>query len=330
MSTGKMQFMFAAAVEGYEVNMTHQNSAHNPLYQDIDRPEDFTAFWDETLQHLARVPARIQQEQIRRHGAINHSVVQFQSLDHVTIRGYLLHWDDNEKRPLVVYTHGYNGECDVLWAWARAGFNILGFDTRGFGQSPVERHESWILTGIESPGSSIIRGALCDYIRAVDVARETCSQGTSRTLAYGYSFGGAMALMSQALAPVADMVTAGVPSFGWMAGRRRLVEKGSGFEVNQYLHANPLQELPVMNTLSYFDTANFAESIRQPTLIGIGMNDIVVPPDTVFAISNRLACPHRVMTFPFSHSDHEDERLWKEFEQAWQAMIVSGELPGPQ
>lgn len=308
--------------------MTYRESTHAPLYQDIDRPADFDTFWSETLQELAEVPDDMQDTPVDARAGIRHTALSFRSLNGARIHGYRLHWQDRRPRPLVVYTHGYNGQCEVMWQWARAGFNVCGFDTRGFGQSTLDtRHDNWILTGIETPRHSIVRGAVCDYVRALDLARALSAAVTTRTLAYGYSFGGAMSLMSQAVKPAADLVTAGVPSFGWMAGRRRLVERGSGQEVNEYLHANPLQELAVMNTLAYFDTANFAPRIPQATLIGVGMNDVVVPPDTVFAISNRLTCPHRVMTFPYSHSDHDDERLWKAFEQAWQEMLTSGTLP---
>ena len=103
-----------------------------------------------------------------------------------------------------------------------------------------------------------------------------------------------MAIMAESVSRTADMVTAGVPSLGWMAGRRKLVRLGSGKEVNDYIAANPSRESAVMHTLAYFDTTSFAAAITKPTLVGVGAGDIVVPAETVTAISDRLRCTHRV------------------------------------
>ncbi|MDJ0739897.1 MAG: acetylxylan esterase [Gammaproteobacteria bacterium] len=293
----------------------------------IARPIDFDTFWRDTLRELARVPAAIGIDDGDSQASITQLVVEFNSLGGQRVHGYLLRWDDPVPRPLVVYTHGYNGRVDVLRPWAEAGFHVLGFDTRGFGRSPCATHpDGWILTGIGAPRSSILRGAVCDYVRAITVARALCAPRVSRTLAYGFSFAGAMAIMAEAVSGTADMVTAGVPSLGWMAGRRHLVRLGSGKEVNDYIAAHPQRESQVMHTLAYFDSANFAAAITKPTLIGVGRKDIVVPAETVQAISDRLQCEHRVMTFPYSHSDHPDERLWLQFEQAWQLMLTQGRL----
>lgn len=291
----------------------------------IDRPDDFDSFWRDTLHALAAHPPATLSQIAERRGDIDRLMVAFDSLDAVRIHAYLLRWRDDRPRPLVVYTHGYNGQVDTLWAWAQAGFDVLGFDTRGFGRSILPgRDPGWILTGIESPQTSILRGAVCDYVRALEVG-QALTPLRSRTLAYGFSMAGAMALMAEAVSGRADMVAAGVPSFGWMQGRRRLVRQGSGHEVNGLLRAAPQREAEVMRTLAYFDTANFAALIAKPTLIGVGERDIIVPAPTVRAISNRLRCPHQVMSFPFSHTDRPEEALWQRFEQAWQRMLHSGQ-----
>ena len=52
---------------------------------------------------------------------------------------------------------------------------MLGFDVRGFGRSraavPDPSPHGWIATGLESPGTNVLRGAVCDYVRAVEVGR---------------------------------------------------------------------------------------------------------------------------------------------------------------
>lgn len=298
-------------------------------YQDdprITAPDDFTAFWRTTLDQLQEIDPQTHATNIATRTDIEHIEINCSSWQQIAIQGYLLRHLDDQPHPLVIYTHGYNSQYEVLWQWAQQGFNVCGFDTRGFGRSVMTTDTAgWILTGIESAEQNILRGAVCDYIRVAQVARHLAGSSNSRTLYYGYSFGGAMALMAAALDQGADVVAAGVPSFGWMEGRRRLVKQGSGHEVNSYLQQHPKREATVMNTLAYFDTCNFAPLITAPTLIGLGKVDHVVPPETVRAIAQRLQAPHRLMEFPYSHSDQPEEE-WQVFEKAWQRLALSGEL----
>lgn len=299
-----------------------------PDQMTLDKPDDFTRFWDDTLAQLRHYSSEYEKAVADRRDGISQYAVDFNSWLDTGISGYLLRWDDDRPRPLVIYTHGYYGQCDIQWQWAQQGLNVFGFDTRGFGRSTIPCHEGgWILTGIESPQDSIIRGAVCDFIRAAEIARLITGAACSRILYYGYSLGGAMALMAEALDQSADIVVAGVPSFGWMAGRRALVHLGSGGEVNRYIDAHPEQEARIMRTLSFFDTANFAGLISKPVLIGMGRKDLVVPAQTVRAICSRLQGPHVVREFPYSHSSQPEESLWQNFEREWLQLALSGRLP---
>ena len=297
---------------------------HPPL----EKPKDFEAFWRNTHQQLKCYSSAHETRCMDQQGDIVNYAVTFNSWLDTTIKGYFLKWHGKKPRPLLIYTHGYNGNCNIQWLWARQGFNVFGFDTRGFGRSviPIQK-DGWILTGIESAETSILRGAVCDYIRAAEVARLLADGLTERTLFYGYSFGGAMALMAEAVCQCADVVAAGVPSFGWMAGRRKLVKMGSGQEVNHYIRAHPELQEQIMQTLSYFDCANFAPLIKKPCLIGLGQKDIVVPAETVRVICNNLQTPHVVREFPYSHSNRPEEQLWQNFEREWLALGLSGLLP---
>lgn len=293
----------------------------------IDKPEDFDFFWKDTLAELNYYERQFEKTLSNSRGSVSHYTINFNSWKNTPILGYCLLWDDAQPRPLLIYTHGYNGQCNIEWQWAELGFNIFGFDTRGFGRSPVPIHkDGWILTGIESPVTSILRGAICDYVRATEIARCITQASILRTFYYGCSFGGAMALMAEALNQSADMLAAGAPTFGWMAGRRKLAKLGSGDEINRYIRVHPEQEDNIMNTLSYFDTANFAPLIKKPTLIGIGQKDMVVPAETVQAICKQLDCPHVIREFPYGHSSRPEEQLWQNFDKEWQQMARTGQL----
>ena len=249
----------------------------------------------------------------------------YRSLENKVIEGYLLSPKSIQQKtvsaPLIVYTHGYMSQCDVVWSWAKQGANVFGMDIRGCGRSknagPPSSRYGYILTGIGSQDTSILRGAVCDYIRGIQVAHELLQNQQQHTVLYGKSFGGALACSSAALTNYGDYLVAAVPTFGWMEGRRTLVTQGSGEEINAYIDKHPVQEQDIMHVLSYFDIMNFAPLITCPAIVGVGLQDPVVPPETVYAFYNHLSCKKQIREFPVSHSSLPEENLWDDFEREW-------------
>lgn len=294
----------------------------------LTRADNFLTFWQETLESLNTISFDIEiTEREETDDGMLLLRIAFRSLDNAIIRAYLLTPQDKEASPLVVYTHGYVGHCEVVWPWAKQGVSVFGIDIRGYGRSKKAlAHPStygFALTGIESPETSVLRGAICDYIRGVEVARELSNNKSQKTVMYGTSFGGAMACMGAALTPYADFLVAAVPTFAWAQGRRLLVKQGSGAEINSYIHSHAANESEIMQVLSYFDTMNFAPLIKCDALIGVGLEDSIVPAETVYAFINHLSCKKHVRHFPVSHTSLPEEELWKNFEKEWLDIILS-------
>lgn len=310
--------------------MNSDNHDHNyrSICPPLSRPDDFDEFWQQTLNELATVPMDINIFKTFQHAdGLLERWFHFPSLKNIDITAYCLSWDNKQDRPLVVYTHGYLGQCEVMLDWARQGLNIIGIDLRGMGRSqqaslPIA-DEGYILTGIESPQNSILRGVVCDFIRASELT-QALSLTSSRQIFYGHSFGGALSLIASALSNKPDLLVSGVPTLGWAKGRRKLVKRGSGHEINLYLQRHPEQEDQLMQVLRYFDTMNFADRIQCPCLVGAGQQDDVVPVETVYAICNHLACPHEIREMPVSHSDLPLEALWLNFEAEWLQLATQG------
>ena len=210
------------------------------------------------------------------------------------------------------------------WKLAEAGYNAAGIDIRGFGRSaaavPAPSRWGYVLTGIESPETSVLRGAVCDYGRTMQLARDLFAGQTARRLTYGFSFAGGLALMAEALWDASDLLVLGVPTFGWAEGRYFLVKSGSGAEIAHYLKERPEATEDIMLVLRYFDAVNFAGMVSCETLIGLGLNDPVVPAETVYSIANHFAAPCEIMEFPVSHTALPEEQRWEEFETRWLAL----------
>jgi cephalosporin-C deacetylase-like acetyl esterase len=213
------------------------------------------------------------------------------------------------------------------WAWARAGLDVLGVDVRGHGRSAGALAEpspgGYVLTGIDSPETSVLRGAACDYARAVEVGRALLP-GAGRLVLQGASFAGALAVWAEALLGAADLLAVAVPTLGWPEGRRLLARAGSGGEIAAYLDRRPGREEDVMQVLAYFDTVSFAARVRCPALVGIGERDDVVPAPTSLAVARALGGPTEVMRFPVSHTDSPLERCWERFDERLLELAVHG------
>jgi len=300
----------------------------------LTRLEDFDAFWDDTKEQLAQLDPAIE-----RHAAtpgempgLHLEQISFVSLGQARITALLITWDDDQVRPLVVSSHGYGGCCRPRWGWARRGVNVCCIDVRGFGLSaaalPDRSRWGYVLTGIETPETSVIRAAVCDYVQAVRVARQLLGDRVGRTLCEGVSFAGGLALMAQAVWGIADLLALGVPTFGWAEGRNLYVKSGSGAEISHYLAQRPDRAEDTMLVLRYFDAVNFANRVTCPTLLALGLDDEVVPAKTVYGIANHLGGPYELMESPFSHSDGPEERQWARFEHRWLSLLKDGLPPG--
>ena len=298
----------------------------------LTRPDDFFAFWAETRDLLARTPPNPSLGMAVTTADGNRiTPIRFASLGGGDIQGFFIESeaaDGGGRRPLVVTTHGYNSHCNpVLDARhvTASGADLLCFDIRGFGLSQAACEvdpNGYILTGIEDPRTSILRGAVCDYVRAAEVGA-LLNAGGGGTVYHGRSFGGALAIMAQAVAPRANYLVAAVPTLGWTDGRRRMATGGSTLEVNDYLARRPAAEAAAMRTLAYYDTVNYADRIECDALVGVGLHDTVVPPATVYAITNRMTPRPEVMELPVSHSELLEERHWVNFDRRWTARVAA-------
>lgn len=296
----------------------------------LTRPEDFDAFWDSTrlqLEHLDPAIDRRPGPAAPFPGAVQETV-SFASLGLARVSAMLLRWEDDTPRPLVIGSHGYGGQCRARWDWARRGVNVFSVDIRGFGISrdalPHPSRWGYVLTGIESPETSVIRLAVCDYMQSARVARGLLGERVSRTVFEGVSFAGGLALMSQAVMGDADLLAVGVPTFGWAEGRNLFVKSGSGAEISNYLARRPDHAEDTMVVLRYFDAVNFADRISCPTVLALGLEDDVVPAKTVYGIANHLRVPFELMEFPVSHSDGPEEEQWQRFEAYWLDLALNG------
>lgn len=293
-----------------------------------DPPADFTAFWEQTVAELNAIPLELEIHPVTDEEAafpdLEAAVWSANSLGGRRIAGPLLRPKGHAgPLPVWVYGHGY-GSIREGAAWkphtARRGFVTVGLDARGYNRSRVDGDPgvpSWILHGIESPADYILRGAVADTIRAVQVARALKGVDPKKTILQGGSFSGGLAVLAAPWINDLVYVAASVPTFGAYDLRRNLVRRGSGHEINELLNSlTPADADTIRNNLRYFDAVNAAPFVRTPISIGLGVVDDVVPGETVAAIYNALGSEDKVLLdFPCAHSTHPLARRWEEWER---------------
>ena len=120
--------------------------------------------------------------------------------------------------------------------------------------------------GIDSPETSIFRGFVADWLRAVDYLLTRPEVDRSRLAAIKPE---GMPLLTAALRPEVTHVVASPGSF-YNTG-----DQVPG-EVEDYLRSYPEKEAQVKRTLSYFDPFFFASNVRARTLL-LGNPEAVAP-----------------------------------------------------
>lgn len=296
-----------------------------------DPPADFHTFWQQTAGELSGIPLNLQISPADPPAALavpnlDFAVWRATSLGGGRIAGCLVRPKDLSRGsyPQWVYGHGYGSVVEGSPWWphlARRGLFAVGLDARGYGRSRILGDPGipgWILQDIEDPSRYILRGAVADTIRAVEVARSLPGADPSRTVLSGGSFSGGLVGLAAPWIPDLRYIAVSVPTFGAYSLRRTLVERGSGKEVNDLLDSlDPMSAQRILENLRYFDVVNAAPLIRDvPVSVGLGVSDAVVPSETVAAIYHALnTADKELLSYPCSHSVHPLEREWARWDR---------------
>lgn len=285
------------------------------------RPTDFVDFWQRTRRELDAIPADSSSESdaLRSTANVETFSIRFTSLGGARIFAWLSVPRGRGDCPGLLLPPGYSGVPSIPRAWADLGYAALQVSPRGHHRSDGQvapGFPGYMTAGIDDPRTYIYRGAYCDIWRAVDVLLSRPEVDCSRVAVTGGSQGGALSLVAAAARPEIMAVAADVP---FLTGIRDSLEMGGSYpyeEIKDYLRQHPQREGQVLRTLDYIDTLNFADSIRVPTLLSAGLSDDVCPPETAYALYNRLDCPKEIRAYP--NTGHEAGGLTHVLvKQAW-------------
>ena len=283
-------------------------------------PADFDAFWGSTLAEARKVPIGAEFKPFDAGlKLIDVFDVTFAGFGGHPVRGwFFLPAGAREKLPLVVRYLGYGGGRSLPHdhlAWPAAGYAHLVMDTRGQGSAwapgdtpdPVgsdPAHPGFMTRGILSRDTYYYRRVFTDAVRAVEAATSHPLVDKSRIAVVGGSQGGGISLAAAGLDPAVTAIMADVPFLCDFPRAVRITPRDPYPEISRFLAIQRDKVGQVFETLRYFDGTVFAQRIKAPTLISVGLMDTICPPSTVFAAYNALASTDKTLT-EYGFNDHE-------------------------
>jgi len=296
-------------------------------------PDDFDAFWENTLNTARTFPKIEQFERMN-------SPLSLVTVDDVTysgyggqpIKGWYLRPREASDKPLpcVIRTIGYGGGRTFPYEWLpypTLGYATFVMDTRGQGGQwsrgdtgdivdGANAHTKGSMTqGILDKDTYYYRRLMTDAVLAVELMMRRDDVDSSRIAVVGKSQGGGLSLaMAGLLGDKVQYCLADVPFLCYFRRSVGLTDAFPYHEIAHYLHLHRTQAETVFNTLDYFDGVNFAKRITAESFFSVGMLDTVCPPSSVYAAYNEINAPKDMIVYRWNHhegggSDHKQAQL---------------------
>jgi len=196
-----------------------------------------------------------------------------------------------ERLPAMLLLPGYQADPPIPKEWARKGYCALYVAPRGKLRSNRQFNPGYpnLLTyNIVDRHTYAYRGFYVDAWRGIDFLLSRPEVDPTRIGVTGSSQGGGLTITTAAMRSEIRAAAAGAP---YLCGYLDAIELTHTYpyeEINDFLRLHPESRHAVEETVAYFDGINFADKITCPTIVNIGLQDNVCPPETGYALFNRI------------------------------------------
>jgi len=289
------------------------------------REPDFAEFWHDVKRRAHAQPLNPERVPVEYpvDGLAVHKVY-FDAFEGGRICGWLIARRGAKAQPTLIHYHGYGGTKGQVYdylAWALQGYTILAIDVRGQAGESADNapyptgFTTWFTMGILEPRQYYFVRAYADAIRAIDFVAQCDEVDPEHIGVTGASQGGALCLAASALDPRPKLCMSEVPGLCHFKRTFELTREQPWADVIRYFALYPDKTDTMFKTLSYVELNNFTDWIQCPTLISVGLVDLLCPPSTVFAVYNGLKCTKEIVVYEFSghevgaFSYHADKKL---------------------
>jgi cephalosporin-C deacetylase len=171
---------------------------------------------------------------------------------------------------------------------------------------------------LDDPNKYYLRNAVAHAKRAIDFLFTRPEVDTSKIAVIGTSQGGGLALLISGLDKHIKLTEATIPS---LCCFEKGIESGCCSRVTHVYKKYLIPKTIALSTLNYFDANNIVDNLIMPIYFSVHLKDRISPPNTVFAIYNRVknsekqivVYPNLQHEFPANHWDLPYEWLKKYF-----------------
>src|SRR5262245_56941092 len=260
----------------------------------VIKPSDFDAFWDDVLQQASAIPldAQMIPDPLRTSDDVEVFQAFYTSADHVRIAAwYCRPAKRAERTPAIMFLPGYQMDPPIPKEWARKGYIALSVAPRGTLRSNRQFNPGYpnLLThNITDRHTYAYRGFYVDTWRGIDFLLSRPEVDPARLGVTGSSQGGGLTITTAAMRPEVRAAAAGAPYLVGYIDAIGLTHTYPDEEINDYLRLHPESRRDVEATVAYFDGINFADRITCPIVVNIGLQDNVCPPETGYALFERI------------------------------------------
>ena len=273
------------------MGVTHMpRAAPHKYVTKVRKPQDFGDFWSDVLDQVSKIPLEpeVVHDPLRSSQDVDVYQVHYNSLDWVRISGwYSVPKGRTGQIPGMLHVPGYIMEPPVLKNWSKKGYAAFSVAPRGKLRSNGQFNPGYpgLLTyGIVDRNTYSYRGFYVDACRGVDFLQSREEVDSARIGVTGHSQGGGLAITTAALCPQVRAASSGAPYLCGYIDSIALTDSYPYHEINDYLRMHPDQREAVERTLAYFDGINFADRIRCPIIVSVGLQDSTCPPETGYAM----------------------------------------------
>jgi len=296
----------------------------------VETPADFTAYWDRVAADAAAAKVSLTrlEEASRSTGTVMVYRIAVAAAGETSL-GWLSVPKFPGRYPGLLLLPGDRARYITPNAsLADCGFVVMTIEPTG--QTTVDSALHTLITrasvNFNDPARFGLRAVMIRDLRALSALATVPEVDPNRLAVSGVGLGGGLALILGAVDDRVQAVAADVP-FYCQIELNRAGRNWPYWEVDSYLRTHPTEEQAVLQTLRYYDAANFAPRITCPVLVSAGIEDAYSRPNTIYGVYNRLVGPKAIKLYPGGH-DGGGYKHWEE-KIRWLGQVLGRPAPLP-